>query len=298
MRDGVSYPYTRCRNNTTGTAISHIIDKVHYYIFIIYRLLELTPRAMQFLVDELVTKGILGKTKGDPRTWATRAANESSLSKEHYLSTGGLTLSHNDTVTSGPVHGRRTNPRLRDRTHSKTTPTVLTCSHTGDMAMSTRSSEELAVVVGTTGAFSTTIVSRPLSAGLRVVAVSRSASTLRELLARYEVISCVADISTDASNQAISAAGTGPVRMIVHGPGLAVAVGVLTAPTHAMADAVDIKVGGMLRLVRAIDGQLQTREARRYRRPLWARTERSCDGGGIANAALVNLMRQLSLVYG
>jgi hypothetical protein len=44
--------------------------------------------------------------------------------------------------------------------------------------------------------------------------------------------------------------------MVVHGPGVAVAGGILTAPTESMVDAVNIKVGGLLRLVRAADGRL------------------------------------------
>lgn len=159
---------------------------------------------------------------------------------------------------------------------------------------------ELAVMVGATGAFGNAIVERLLGAGLDVVAVARSAASLSELQARHPgVIPCAADIGADEAIEAIRAVVDRPVRMVVHGPGLAVAGGVLTAPTGAVVDAVNIKVGGMLRLVRAVDAQLQPHsrlvaigghygfEPTAY-----------AAAAGVGNAALVNLMRQLSLAYG
>lgn len=159
---------------------------------------------------------------------------------------------------------------------------------------------ELAVVVGATGAFGTAIVERLFREGLTVVAVARSAGSLSELQARHPgLIPCSADISDDASIEAIRAVCDRPVRMVVHGPGVAVAGGILTAPTSALVDAVNIKCGGLLRLVRAVDGQLT------------AGSRIVAIGGhygfeptayaaaaGIANSALVNLTRQLSLAYG
>jgi len=160
--------------------------------------------------------------------------------------------------------------------------------------------QELAVVVGATGAFGQAIVSRLAAAGLGVVAVARSADALDTLKVQLPgLMACAADISSDSSIAAIAAAIDRPVRMVVHGPGVAVAGGILTAPTAALVDAVNIKVGGLLRLVRAVDGRLS------------AGSRIVAIGGhygfeptayaasaGIANAALVNVTRQLSLVYG
>ena len=80
---------------------------------------------------------------------------------------------------------------------------------------------------------------------------------------------------------------------------VAVAGGILTAPTGSMVDAVNIKVGGLLRLTRAVDGRLA------------AGSRIVAIGGhygfeptayaasaGVANAALANVVRQLSLAYG
>ena len=159
---------------------------------------------------------------------------------------------------------------------------------------------ELAVVVGATGAFGNAIVARLLREGLGVVAVARTASALEELRQSHPgLIPCVADISDDDSVAAIAAAVTGPVRMVVHGPGVAVVGGILTAPTAALVDAVNIKCGGLLRLTRAVDGML-TRGSRivaigghyGFEPTAYAAS------AGIANSALVNLVRQLSLAYG
>ena len=161
-------------------------------------------------------------------------------------------------------------------------------------------SQELAVVVGATGAFGNAIVDRLTAAGLGVVAVARTAASLAALQARHPgLIACAADIAADDAIEAMRAALTGPVRMVVHGPGVAVAGGILTAPTESMVDAVNIKVGGMLRLVRAVDGRL-----RRGSRLVAIGGHYGFEptayaaAAGVANSALANVMRQLSLAYG
>ena len=160
--------------------------------------------------------------------------------------------------------------------------------------------EELAVVVGATGAFGNAMVERLAAAGLGVVAVARSADSLAALRERVPgLVACAADIASDSAIAVIAAAVDRPVRMVVHGPGVTVAGGILTAPTATMVDAVNIKVGGLLRLSRAVDGWLA------------AGSRIVAIGGhygfeptayaasaGVANAALVNVVRQLSLAYG
>lgn len=163
-----------------------------------------------------------------------------------------------------------------------------------------RKPDELAVVVGATGAFGNAMVDRLAAAGLGVVAVARSADSLAALRDRVPgLVACAADIAGDAAIEAIAAVVDRPVRMVVHGPGVSVVGGILTAPTASMVDAVNIKVGGLLRLARAVDGRLA------------AGSRIVAIGGhygfeptayaasaGVANAALVNVVRQLSLAYG
>ncbi len=159
---------------------------------------------------------------------------------------------------------------------------------------------ELAVVVGATGAFGQAIVDRLAAAGLGVVAVARSADSLAALGERVPgLIACAADIASDASVDTIAAALDRPVRMIVHGPGVGVAGGILSAPTATLVDAVNIKVGGLLRLVRAADGRLATGSRivaigghYGFEPTAYAAS------AGVANAALMNAVRQLSLAYG
>lgn len=160
--------------------------------------------------------------------------------------------------------------------------------------------KEIAVVVGGTGAMGTVITQRLVASGLKVVAVARTADALQSLVASTPgVQACVANIADDSAIEAIRACLDAPVRMVVLAAGVATAGGVLTAPTAAVVDAVNIKVGGMLRLVRAVDGHL-VRGSRLvaigghygFEPSAYAAT------AGVANAAVTNLVRQLSWAYG
>jgi NAD(P)-dependent dehydrogenase (short-subunit alcohol dehydrogenase family) len=160
--------------------------------------------------------------------------------------------------------------------------------------------EEMAVIVGATGALGRAVAERLAATGLRILAVSRTAQTLDDLKRSNPAITaCLADIASDESIARIAAAVSGPVRMVVHGPGLAAPGEVLTIPTQALADSVNIKAGGMLRLVRAVDAQLQP-HSRLVAIGGHFGLEPSSDStaAGVANAALLNLTRQLSQAYG
>lgn len=159
---------------------------------------------------------------------------------------------------------------------------------------------ENAVVVGATGAMGQVIVRRLAGQGLRVVAVARSRDAVAALTQESKsVVACACDIGSDACEEAIRSAVDGPVRMVVHGPGVTTAGGVLTAPTQAVIDAVNIKVAGMMRLVRAVDSRL-VRGSRLvaigghygFEPSPYAAT------AGVGNAALANLVRQMSWAYG
>ncbi len=165
---------------------------------------------------------------------------------------------------------------------------------------STNVGNEIAVVVGATGSFGKTIVSRLSKAGLQIIAVARTAKALDELANEYPCVTpCVTDIADDSSIADIEALIRRTVRMVVHGPGVPVAGDILTAPTALLSGAVNIKVGGMLRLVRAVDAHL-TKGSRLVAIGGHYGFEPSAyaASAGIANAALVNASRQLSLAYG
>lgn len=160
--------------------------------------------------------------------------------------------------------------------------------------------KKTAVVVGATGAFGQAIIRKLLKEGLHVMAVARTAAALADLEIQYPGVgTCVADISNDSSIDAIHNAVNGPVQMVVHGPGVGVAGGIMDAPTATMVDAVNIKVGGFMRLCRAVDEYLEPHSrlvaiAGHYGLEPTAYAA----SAGVANAALFNVVRQISLALG
>ena len=160
--------------------------------------------------------------------------------------------------------------------------------------------QQIAVVVGATGAMGQVIARRLAARGLKVIAVARSADAVASLVSSTQgIVPCVCDIASDSAVEIIRSVVDVPVRIVVHGPGVATAGGVLTAPTAAVVDAVNIKVGGMMRLARAVDARLASGsrlvaigghygfEPTAY-----------AAAAGVCNAALANLMRQMSWAYG
>lgn len=148
----------------------------------------------------------------------------------------------------------------------------------------------LAVVVGASGALGSAIAARLRGAGLDVVGVARTA-TLPD---------CAADIGSDDAVAAIAAAVDGrPVRMVVQAAGLPAAGPLATIEPDALGRAVALKCGGLLRLVRAVDGQLG-RGARIVALGGHFGSEPApyACAAGITNAALANLVRQLAIAYG
>jgi NAD(P)-dependent dehydrogenase (short-subunit alcohol dehydrogenase family) len=160
--------------------------------------------------------------------------------------------------------------------------------------------KEIAIVVGSTGAMGQVITQRLANAGLQVIAVARTTDSLQALAQQVPGIrACATNIGDDSAIAAIRAQIDAPVRMLVQGAGVTTAGGVLDAPTAAITDAVNIKVGGLLRLVRAADARL-AKGSRivaigghyGFEPSAYAAT------AGVANAALANVVRQLSWAYG
>ena len=159
----------------------------------------------------------------------------------------------------------------------------------------------LAIVVGAGGSFGTAIVAALVEAGQRVIGVGRDVSAMTHLALRHgEGFRAVAaDIASDDAVATIGAAITGPVSMVVHAPGVPVAGGIRAAPTAALVEACNIKVGGFVRLIRAAEPWL--RKGSRlvavgghygFEPTAYAAT------AGIANAAIASAVKQLSWAYG
>ena len=151
----------------------------------------------------------------------------------------------------------------------------------------------IAVVVGASGALGGAVAERLRALGLGVVAVARTAGPG----------TCVADIGSDSAIGAIAAgvdaAGDGPVRMVVQAAGLPPAGPLHTIAPDALGHAVALKAGGLLRLVRAVDGRLQrgSRIVALGGHYGMEPAPYAC-AAGVTNAALANLVRQLATAYG
>lgn len=159
---------------------------------------------------------------------------------------------------------------------------------------------KLCVVVGATGAMGTEFTRRLVRRGLRVIAVARNAEDLKTLAAESSLIfPCVADISDDSAIEAISAYVDAPIRMAVFAAGLPVRGSADTISPGDLAVGANIKVGGLVRLLHAVRSQLVPGS-----RFVAVAGSLGFEPGpldaapGTVNAAVFNLMRQLSALYG
>ncbi|GMQ85829.1 MAG: SDR family oxidoreductase [Acidimicrobiia bacterium] len=160
--------------------------------------------------------------------------------------------------------------------------------------------EEWAVVVGASGAIGSRIVERLAERGLGVLAVGRTRQALEavgEGLDRFAV--CVADIADDDSVPLIRDAMPGPCRAAINAAAAPMGGHVDEVSAEAVLGAVDVKVNGTLRLLRAVDGELIDDS-----RIIVLGGNLAYDPipeaatAGVGNAALANLIRQLSQSLG
>jgi NAD(P)-dependent dehydrogenase (short-subunit alcohol dehydrogenase family) len=161
----------------------------------------------------------------------------------------------------------------------------------------------IAVVVGATGAIGSAVTRRLTGRGVPVLAVARSADALDALAEQHELVTpCVADIGSASATPAIAAAVTAagaPVRMAIFAAGLPVRGSVRTIDPSALAVGADIKLGGLLRMVNAVDEYLVPgSRIVTFAGSLGLEPSATEAGPGAINAGVFNLMRQLSLVYG
>lgn len=155
------------------------------------------------------------------------------------------------------------------------------------------------VVVGAAGALGSAACRQLAADDHELVLVGRTEESLRQLageLPAAQVLTC--DVTDDADVQRLGEQ-VGPTRMLVYLPAAPTAGGIDQAPISAILAAVDVKVGGLLRLIRALTPD-------RQHDPLNNRAVAVIVGGnlaydpiphaatsGIANAAQANAVRQL-----
>jgi NAD(P)-dependent dehydrogenase (short-subunit alcohol dehydrogenase family) len=146
-----------------------------------------------------------------------------------------------------------------------------------------------AVVAGATGALGSAI-SRALA--------ERDLEVLR-LARRGGPGSVEVDLRNDGAVETIAARLDGPVRAVVHAAGPPLAGSLADVATADVLEAIDVKVNGMLRLVRAVDERLVSGS-----RIVAVTGHLGYDpvpasvSAGVANAALAALIRQLARAYG
>lgn len=151
--------------------------------------------------------------------------------------------------------------------------------------------QTMAVVTGATGTLGSILVKSLADRGISVLAVSRSGAAV----GAGEVRALAADLGDDASIQAITAAlPDGELAIAVHAIGLPASSGVDAVDPSMLALAVDLKAGGFLRLVRAVDSRIATNSRLvAVGGHLGIEPSEHAPLAGVANAALANLVRQL-----
>lgn len=160
-----------------------------------------------------------------------------------------------------------------------------------------------AIVIGATGAVGGVIRERLRQDGVPVIAVARNASALQALAdADSGTLACPADVGTEESAGRIADACArvgGHVRAVVQATGLPPSGPLQTIDPAALGALVELKLGGLLRAVRAVEdrmaenGRIVAIVGHFGPEP----SPRAC-GAGITNAALANLIRQLADHYG
>lgn len=160
--------------------------------------------------------------------------------------------------------------------------------------------DEWAVVAGATGAIGSHIVEQLLTRGLGVVAVARSAAALEKLASsRSDVVVRTADIAADDSIGLVREAIPGTVRMVVNSAAAPLGGTISDVTSEAVVGAIEVKVNGTLRLVRAasdhltVDSRIVAIGGNLGYDPI-----PEAATAGVGNAALANAIRQLSRALG
>ncbi|MEE8331265.1 MAG: SDR family oxidoreductase [Acidimicrobiia bacterium] len=151
--------------------------------------------------------------------------------------------------------------------------------------------QEWAVVAGGTGALGSAISEALRDRGLTVLGLARHTQPGADFMQ--------VDLGSDDSVAAVGDRIDGPVRAVVHAAGPPLAGGVADVDTASVLAAFDVKVNGLLRLVRAVDHHLAPGSrivavtGNLGYDPIPASVT-----AGVANAALAALVRQLARAYG
>ena len=126
-----------------------------------------------------------------------------------------------------------------------------------------REKSGFAVVVGATGTMGSAVVHKFVERGIPILAVARNKDKLAELATHNDLITtCAADIGQNISIEQIGKHLKAPVRMAVFAAGLPVRGSVETMDPDSLALGANIKLRGVVRLLRAVKGHFQEQHAR------------------------------------
>lgn len=158
---------------------------------------------------------------------------------------------------------------------------------------------DYAVVAGATGALGAAIVRRLSARGLDVIAIARNADELARLVDSDRVIPLRGDLADDALTGELAALVDRPVRIVVQAAGLPASGDIDTITGAEIAAGFDTKIGGLLRLIRAVaahlgDGSRIVTLGGHY----GYEPSPAAPLAGMVNAALNNLVRSLADRWG
>ncbi len=156
-------------------------------------------------------------------------------------------------------------------------------------------SNGVAVVSGATGTLGSLVCEALADKGLQVVAVSRSGAS-----PGAGAVGVAADVGEDSCADVVRAAlPDGRVAIVVHAIGLPGSPGVMEVAPAMLGEAVNLKAGGLLRLLRAVDDRLgEGSRVVAVGGHLGLEPTEHAPLAGVANAALANLVRQLVMPLG
>lgn len=159
----------------------------------------------------------------------------------------------------------------------------------------------LSVIAGATGEIGRTVAARLVDEGHRLLALARREGPLDELATAHPGIrTCAVDLADErAVERIVDLVGTTTVRMVVHMAAAPLGGSILDTPADTVLTAVDVKVNGLLRLVRALQPNLiDGSRIIAVGGNLGFDPVEGVSTAGIANAAQANAVRQLSRALG
>lgn len=166
--------------------------------------------------------------------------------------------------------------------------------------MSESEREGVAVIVGATGTVGGAIVRKFTERGVPVLAVTRSEDELKKLAAGNDLVTpCPADIGDNSAIEKIKTRLDRPVRMAIMAAGLPVRGSADTIDPDDFAVGANVKVGGLTRLLHAVRDNFEQGSRFVMFAGVFGLEPMSQETGpGTINAAVFNLMRQISAMYG